>query len=310
MAKITVFGIMVADMVARVEEFPKEGETILGSSLNVYLGGKGINQAVAAKRLGGDVEMIGCVGKDGHGETFLSLLDSEGIERRNVIITEKVPTGVAQIQINDAGQNKIVVIPSANHEFGLEEVEKTRYVFDDTEYALFQLEMRYEVTERAIEYAHAKGVKVIFNPAPARKLPQSLIEKCDYITPNEVELGIIAEEDTSTEQGIIRAAEKLIGYGAKNVIATLGDKGALIANSDGVRIIKGYHVENVVDTVAAGDSFNGAFAVKIAEGASVEEAVKFANAMGALTVQRKGAIPSLRRRDEVEKFIAENDCTC
>ncbi len=304
MAKITVFGIMVADMVARVTEFPLAGETILGQSLSVYMGGKGINQAVAVNRLGGDVEMVGCVGRDGHGDMFLNLLDEEKMEHRNVLVTDKVPTGVAQIQINDAGQNKICVIPSANHEFGLEELENVKYLFDDTEYAVFQLEMKYEVTAKAIEYAHSKGVKVIFNPAPAMKLPAELLGMCDYITPNEVELGIISGMDTSTKEGILAAADYLLSIGVKNIVATLGSMGAMIANKDGVRIIEGYKVDNVVDTVAAGDSFNGAFVVKLAEGASIEEAVKFANAMGALTVQVKGAIPSLHNRQQVEEFIS------
>ena len=304
MSAITVFGIMVADMVARVENFPEIGETILGSELNVYLGGKGINQCVAAKRLGGDVEMIGCLGNDENGKMFIDLLEAENIKHDKVYIKDGIPTGVSQLQIDHTGQNKIVVIPSANHEFGINELEQVKNVFDCTEYAVFQLEMKYDVTEKAICLAYEKGVKVVLNPAPAQKLPMELLSIIDYITPNEVELGILADEDTSTKEGIKKAAEKLVSVRVKNVVATLGSQGAIIANKDGIRFIDGYVIKSPVDTVAAGDSFNGALVVRLQEGASLEEAVKFANAMGALTVQVKGAIPSLHTRSEVENFMS------
>ncbi|MBR5292873.1 MAG: ribokinase [Clostridia bacterium] len=304
MSKIAVFGSMVADMVAKVGRFPAEGETVIGQEFNVYLGGKGINQCVAAKRLGGDVEMIGCICNDDYGKKFLQLMDAESIKHDNVMITDKMPTGVAQIQIDEKGQNKIVVIPAANHVFGLEELSNVIHVLDNSEYALFQLEMRYEVIEQAIKYAHSKGVKIIFNPAPAMRLSRELLSLVDYLTPNEVELGIIADEDTSSIEGIKRAAQIVLDMGVKNVVATLGSNGALIANQDGINIIPAYRVKNPVDMVAAGDSFNGALAVKLYEGATLEEAVRFANAMGALTVQVKGAIPSLHNRKQVDEFIA------
>ncbi len=306
MSKIIVFGIMVADMVANLQAFPKAGETILGDTLHVYMGGKGMNQCVAIKRLGGDSEMIGCLGNDGYGDMFRKLLKEEKIPHQHVLTSSKIPTGIAQIQIDSSGQNKIVVIPAANHEFKIENLQSMQSVFDDAEYAVFQLEMRFDVTFKAMQLAHEKGIKIIFNPAPAMKLPNDMIKLADYITPNEVELGIIADEDTTTMEGIEKAAKKLLALGAKNIIATLGSKGALIATKDYFKIIPGYVVDNVVDTVAAGDSFNGALVTKLAEGASLEEAVLFANAMGALTVQVKGAIPSLHTRLEVETFIKNN----
>lgn len=306
MADIVVFGIMVADMVARVHEFPLDGETILGQEINVYLGGKGINQCVAIRRLGGEVAMVGCLGDDGHGAMFTKLMDDEGIDRTHVYTSNHLPTGIAQIQINDAGQNKIVVIPSANHAFTSAQLDLAKPMIDGARYAVFQLEMPFELTRQAISYAHTKGLTVIFNPAPAMALPSDMLTMVDYLTPNEVELGIIAQEDTSTMEGIHRAAQKLLDLGVKNIVATLGGEGALIANSDGIQVVKSFRVSNVVDTVAAGDSFNGALAVKLSEGATLAEAVTFANAMGALTVQEKGAIPSLHKRAQVDAFLAEH----
>lgn len=301
MSKITVVGSFVMDNVAKMESFPCAGQSVLGNSLELFPGGKGANQCVSIARLGGDVEMVGMLGKDGNGDVFRKILKEEGIKSEFVFSCDK-PTAVAQVQIDGGGQNRICVIPSANYEFGFAELEKIDETLRKTELVVLQLEMRLDVTEEIIHRVHGYGVKVLLNPAPAVKLDEKLLSEIDYVTPNETELSILTGLPTETDEQVIVAAEKLISLGTKTVIATLGSRGALIADGNGAEIVPGYRV-NAVDTVAAGDSFNGALAVALTEGRSLKEAVGFANAMGALTVQKKGAIPSLHTRREVEAFL-------
>lgn len=302
MSKITVVGSFVMDMVARLEEFPKAGQTVLGKSLGIYPGGKGANQAVAARRLGGDVEMIGCVGKDGNGKTFLDLLRREGIETSHIKESEEVPTAIAQIQIDQAGENKIVVIPSANHAFTKEDLYAVREVLSKTELVVMQLELEYEVSLEILRVCKELEVPVILNPAPAVKLPKEILGLATYVTPNETELEILTGQKTETEEELYSAAEALLDMGVKTVVATLGKRGAMIATAERKQIIEGYRVK-AVDTVAAGDSFNGALAKCIADGKDLAEAVRYANAVGALAVTKQGAIPSLPTAEEVDEFL-------
>lgn len=304
MAKIAVIGSFVMDNVAKMTRFPDAGETILGESLEFFPGGKGMNQCVSVARLGGDVEMVGMLGKDENGDVFLGIMKEEEIKSDNVFFCNK-PTGIAQIQVNEEGQNRICVIPSANFEFGFEELERIDEVIQNTELIMLQLELRLDVTKEIIRRAHGYGVKILLNPAPAVKLEKEILGLVDYITPNEKELSVLTNLPTKTDEEVLIAARELLTYGTKTIIATLGERGALIATKESVEIVKGYKVK-AVDTVAAGDSFNGAFAVALMEGKTLRQAVQFANAMGALTVMKKGAIPSLHTRAQVEDFILKN----
>ena len=290
------------DNVAKMQKFPEIGETILGESLELFPGGKGVNQCVSVARLGGDIEMIGMLGKDGNGDVFRQILKDENIKSEYVFSCDK-PTAVAQVQINADGQNRICVIPSANYEFGFDELEKIDERLKTTKLLILQLEMRLDVTKEIIRRAHSYGVKILLNPAPAVKLEKEILGIVDYLTPNETELSILTGISTDTDDEVVRASKRLLSYGVKTVIATLGGRGALIATEEGVEFIKGYKVK-AIDTVAAGDSFNGALAVALTEGKSLSEAVKFANAMGALTVTKRGAIPSLHTRKEIEEFLS------
>lgn len=304
MSKITVIGSFVMDNVAKMTRFPQAGESIIGESIELFPGGKGINQCVSVARLGGDVEMVGMLGRDGNGEVFRKIMKEEGIKSDNVFLCD-IPTAIAQVQINAEGQNRICVIPSANYEFGFSELEKIDEVIKNTELVILQLELRLDVTKEIIRRAKKYGVKILFNPAPAVKLDREILGMVDYITPNETELSILTGMPTDTDEEVIAAAKELLSFGTKTIISTLGSRGALIATSGGVEIVGGYKVK-AVDTVAAGDSFNGAVAVALTEGKSLKEAVRFANAMGALTVTKNGAIPSLHTRAQVEEFIAKN----
>ena len=304
MAKITVIGSFVMDNVAKMERFPEAGESIIGKSIERFPGGKGANQCVAVARLGGDVEMVGMLGRDADGDVFRAILAEEGIKHDCVFACD-TPTAIAQIQIDATGQNRICVIPSANYAFGFEELEQVDALIQSTELLILQLELRLDVTAEIIRRAHKYGTKILLNPAPAAALDGELLGMVDYITPNETELSILTGLPTETDAEVKAAAAKLIAGGTRTVIATLGSRGALIATAEGATIVPGYRVK-AVDTVAAGDSFNGAFAVALTEGKTLSEAVRFANAMGALTVQKQGAIPSLHRRTEVEAFLEAN----
>ena len=304
MSKITVIGSMVMDNVAKMAKFPQAGETVLGATLEFFPGGKGANQCVSVARLGGDVEMVGMLGKDGNGEVFRNIFKDEGIKSDNVFSCDK-PTAVAQIQINEEGQNRICVIPCSNFEFGLEELDKVDEIIKQTELVILQLELRLDITKEIIRRVHGYGKTILLNPAPAVKLEKEILGMVDYITPNETELSILTGMPTDTDEEVIAAAKELLSYGTKTVVATIGSRGALIATKENVEIVSGYKVQ-AIDTVAAGDSFNGALAVALTEGKSLKEAVQFANAMGALTVTKKGAIPSLHTRAQVEEFIAKN----
>lgn len=303
MRTITVVGSFVMDMIGTVDKFPLEGETVIGKTLKTFPGGKGANQAVAAARLGGKVNMIGMVGKDDFGNTFKSLFKDENIDITHVLTSETEPTAVGLIQINGLGENKIVVIPGANYEYSIEDLEEVREVLKNSNLVITQLELKHEVTFKLIRICHELNVPLILNPAPAIEIPKEYLEKITYLTPNETELEILTGIRVHSMESVKEATRKLLDLGVKNVIGTLGSKGAIIGNNNGFQHIEGYKVD-VVDTVGAGDSFNGALAYCIVEGYSLPEAVKYANAVGALAVTKHGAIPSLPRKEEVEELIS------
>lgn len=302
---ITVVGSFVMDMVARMERFPQAGETMIGQSVQYFPGGKGANQCVAAARLGGKVQMVGMLGRDAYGQQFRDILTEDGIGDGYVFDCQ-LPTAVAQVQINSQGQNRIVVIPSANHAFGFEELDRVDDLLRQSQLVVLQLEMRLDVTMEIIRRCHRYGVPVVLNPAPAVPLESEILAMVTYLTPNETELAILSGMPTDTLEQQKAAARHLNELGVRTCVATLGETGALVSTMEEQYVVPAYRV-NAVDTVAAGDSFNGALAVAITEGKPLREAVRFANAMAALTVQVSGAIPSLHTRSEVEAFLAS--CT-
>ncbi len=304
MARITVIGSFVMDNIAKMDSFPSVGQSVVGKSIELFPGGKGANQCVAIKRLRGDVAMCGMLGDDANGRTFLRLFEEEGISAENIFTCE-APTGIAQIQIDASGQNRICVIPSANFQFSFEHIEKIDGVIKNTDMIVLQLELTLPVTEELVRRAKRYNKTVILNPAPAAPLSPEVLGMADILTPNETELSLLTGGlPVETDGEIYKAADVLLSFGCKTVIATLGSRGALIATKDKKEIVSGYKVK-AVDTVAAGDSFNGALAVALCEGKDMAAAVSFANAVGALTVTKNGAIPSLPTREEVEEFIAK-----
>ncbi|MBB6283585.1 ribokinase [Geobacillus subterraneus] len=287
---ITVIGSINMDLVTVVERFPNQGETILGERFLTTPGGKGANQAVAAARLGADVRMIGAVGEDAFGRELLRSLQSEGISVDGVKPVTHQHTGIASITISEQ-DNRIIVVPGANHALAPEDLDQCESVIAESDVCVVQLEIPLSVVERAVSLACRHGVRVIVNPAPAQLLPPSVFKKASFLTPNEHERTILF--DKMDEEAF---ADKLI--------VTEGAKGVRIWQDGQERLIPSFQVP-VVDTTGAGDTFNGAFAVALAEGKPLEEACRFANAAAALSVTKLGAQAGMPTRGDVESFLSK-----
>ncbi|GAB4473215.1 MAG: ribokinase [Anaerolineae bacterium] len=300
---IVVVGSLNMDLVVRVPRHPRPGETIIGGEFQTFPGGKGANQAVAAARAGSEVVMIGCVGDDAFGANLLQTLARDGVNTTYVRRDAQAPSGVALITVDADGQNAIVVASGANARLSPEDVERAQDAFTGAGALLLQLESPLETVQRAIELANARSVPVILNPAPARTLDAALFATVDYLIPNEHELFLLA--DIEAAEGIDTAAARLRERGARYVIVTLGGDGAAVFGM-GQKIVVPPHRVSVVDTTAAGDAFVGAFGVALSELKDVEDAVRWANAAGALAVTRAGAQPSLPHRDEILQLLAKD----
>lgn len=301
---IVVIGGFTMDLVVKTAKAPDNGETVLGTEFNRFPGGKGGNQAVAAARLGGNVTMIGKLGTDSFGDEVFSLLQKDGINTRFVEREEDYPTGIGSIVLDQNGDNRIIVIPGANSQVKAEHLNKYIEAFHNADMILVQLELDFYMNQKAIELAFEMGLPVLLNPAPGRELSDDLLKKVTYLTPNETEAEIITGISIRNIEDAKAAVQCLLEKGVQTVVMTLGGEGALIGDRMGIRHIPGYKVK-AIDTVAAGDSFNGALAFSILSGKDLDEAVLFANAVGALTVTKEGAIPSLPYKEAVEEFLQE-----
>ncbi len=297
MAKILVVGSINMDLVVRVPHSPRPGETVLGGDFETFPGGKGANQAVAAARMGGEVTMVGRVGNDNFGDTLIQGLVENNIKTSYVIKDSEVPTGIAMIAVAADGENLIVVASGANYEVSAEDVANTRDVMRDTDLLLVQLECPLDAVTAAAELAKAYEIPVVLNPATAQPLSKALLSNVEVLTPNENELMQLSGEDD-----LDKAIEKVLSLGVKNLVITLGANGARVVTDEIDQHIPAYEI-TAVDTTGAGDAFNGALAVALAEGKPLLEAVQYGMAAGALTATRHGAQPSLPTRDAVEDLI-------
>ncbi|MCH8290115.1 ribokinase [Candidatus Poribacteria bacterium] len=304
-AKVVVVGSFNMDVVIKAERRPRKGETLIGQEFGMFSGGKGFNQATAAARLGADVVMIGRLGTDTFGDILMSASTEEKIDTNFVVRDAEVGTGVATIVIDAAGDNSIILVPHANMRLSVEDVERAFAQIASADVLLLQLEVPIEASQKAAEIAKANGAKVILNPAPARELPDSFLAQVDILTPNEVETEFLSGLKVSDDEGAQRAAQVLLDKGISTVVLTLGDRGALLLTSDVRKLIPAYKVD-VVDTTAAGDAFCGALATALAQGKTIEDAVAFANAAGALAVTVLGAQPSIPTAEKVEDFLAKS----
>lgn len=305
MKKALVIGSLNMDMTVKVEELPKLGETIFGNDFYESCGGKGANQAVAVSKLGMKTEMIGMVGKDSQGEKLIQNLNKYGIISDNVIKSDEL-TGRAIITVDKKGDNNIIVIPGSNFKITKEHIQAKQDVIASSDVVILQNEIPSETVEFSLLKAKELGKITIFNPAPARKLSGEVFKNTDYLILNETEMEEIFEIKFNDEEYTEKISIKKKEYGIKNIILTLGDKGSILFSED--NNIKKYDVYKVkaVDTTAAGDSFIGAFTMKIYESGNSDEAIKYATAVSAIVVTRQGAQDSIPTREEIEKFIEEN----
>jgi ribokinase len=291
--QITVIGSINMDLVTSTSKIPKVGETVLGQSFHTIPGGKGANQAVAAARLGGDVTMIGAVGDDSFGKTLVDHLTNQGINMKTIMEVKGVSTGIASIIVSEA-DNSIIVVPGANNYITPKIIEKHEERIKASSILLLQLEIPLESVIRAVELAKKHGIPTILNPAPIQKLSKELLEMVDYVTPNEHEQALLFASLDGSDHELEKLKEKCI--------VTKGSKGVMIYKNGEKIEIPSIQVE-AVDTTGAGDSFNGALAYALCEGLEIEEACRFANVVGAISVTKLGAQTGMPTKKEVEEFL-------
>jgi ribokinase len=302
MPRILVIGSANMDFTVAVPSLPKEGETVTGGTFYTSHGGKGANQAVAARRLRGEVRFVGCVGADPQGDEIAEQLGREDVSTDGLERTEEAATGVALIVVDAAGHNQIAVASGANQRLLPEVAERHVSSMAWAQVVLCQLEIPVPTVEWALAAARERGVTTILNPAPAQSLSDGLLALVDCLTPNAREAEVLTGTAVYTPEDATRAAQQLLGRGVKRVVVTLGREGALFCDGTSAMHYPAFPVE-AVDTTGAGDAFNGALAMGLAAGGSYEQALPLANAAAALACTKRGAQTSLPTRAEVEAFL-------
>lgn len=290
--KLAVIGSINMDQVVTCDRIPSKGETVSGHELSYVSGGKGANQAVAMARLGADVTMYGCVGDDDNGRQLLSSLRAEGVDVSRIKILKGVPSGLAIITVAE-NDNVIIVVGGANALADRAYIDSISHELNQYDLVVLQHELPPDTVHYAIELCHEKGVRTVLNPAPAAQVPDAIIDKVSYLTPNEHEMRLIFGEDSAQEEVLRRYPEKLI--------VTRGERGAAVCLKDGKLLEVAALKARVTDTTGAGDTLNGAFAVRIAAGDSMEEALRYANAAAALSIERFGAQGGMPTDDMVRE---------
>ncbi len=297
MNKVLVIGSINMDLVVETGHFPAPGETLLGQRFSTFAGGKGANQAVAAQRLGAQVTLVGCVGDDSFGRELLAQLKAEGIDTRHVRVVKESGTGVAAITVSQA-ENSIVVVPGANHALTPADLDAVESSFADVDVVLCQLEIPLATVEAAAAIAQRHGKPFLLNPAPASKLPASLLERVALLTPNEHELALVFG-------GVAENWRQQLCAHPQRIIMTKGADGAWFADANGELAHQAAFKVSAVDTTGAGDTFNGALAAFW--GDDLAKLAHLACAASALSVTRAGAQGGMPTREELLAFIAASD---
>ncbi|GKX28220.1 ribokinase [Vallitalea longa] len=288
MKKICVIGSINMDLVTTVKNFPKSGETVLGNDFNLYCGGKGGNQAVAAGKLGATVAMFGKIGNDMYGKEYIENLKNSNVEYKYIQNEENVSTGTAIIEVEESSENKIIIIPGANNEVDKEYIDNNMKTLLEYDIFLFQLEIPMSTVVYAAKKLKEHDKVVIVDPAPAVKLPKELLECTDYLTPNETELEIVTGTKINSQDDLRQAVSILLDSGVGKVIHKAGKNGAYIIDENDIIHVEGYKVD-AIDTTAAGDSFNAGFAFALSKGYDLDKCVEIANAVGGLATTGMGA---------------------
>lgn len=299
------FGSINMDLVVRTPRFANPGETLVGSDFYTASGGKGANQAVAAGRLGVESLMFGRVGDDFFGKDLLNNLQKNDVNINGVKKDDSLPTGTALITVDDQAENTIIIIPGANGAVDGVDAKGMVPFFKNVHILMLQLEIPLESVILAAKLARENGVKVLLDPAPARELPDELLQLCDFITPNETEAEILTGIKIENIEDAKNVASVLIKRKVGAVILKMSSAGSYYFDGTESLQFSGYKVD-AVDTVAAGDAFNGGFSAAYSEGKSLEECLQWANACGALSTTKPGAQPSMPTRKELLIFIKNN----
>ncbi len=300
-ANIVVVGSSNMDIFFYTDRMPEPGETVIGNRYWMAMGGKGANQAVGSRLLGAEVTLVGQVGDDLFGRRMLDNFSSHGIACDHIQVDKEADSGVALILVDKQAENSIVVVPGVNMRISPADVEAAANKLRAADVLLMQLEIPLDAIQRAVDIAHEGSTLCVLNPAPARPLPDCILEKVHLLTPNQSEARVLTDIPADTLEGAEAAGQALLDKGVQTVIITLGAQGALIVRPDQTLHVEGVRVD-ALDTTGAGDAFMAGLAVALAEGQTLEEATRFANVAGALSTQKPGAMPSLPTRDEVEAF--------
>lgn len=303
-SKIVVIGSSNLDMVVQTKHIPVPGETILSDSFFMNPGGKGANQAVTIARLGREVIFISKLGNDIFGKQFHQVFAKENINTDYLIPDDDLPSGVALITVGKNGENSIVVAPGANGNLKVEDLEKALPILDEAGIILMQLEIPLDVVNYVGKYVSEEEAILVLNPAPARVLPDELLKRVNILTPNETEASILSGIPINNLEDAKKSAQIISQKGVDKVIITMGAQGVLIYNEESFEYVEAQKV-NAVDTTAAGDVFNGALCVALAEGNSLSNAVRFASVVAAISVTKKGAQSSIPYRNEI--FLKRSD---
>jgi ribokinase len=303
---VCVLGSFMKDLVAQAPRRPYAGETLRGSSFHEYLGGKGVNQAVAAARAGARTAMIGRLGADRHGDEFTEMLAAEGIDTSQVRRDPHTGTGVGLPVVEPGGGNSIIIVPRANDAVSPADVESATALIAASEVLLVQLELPLQTVVAALRVARAHGVTTILNPAPYLLLPDGIGDLVDIVIPNEIEAeqltGLRCDDDKAPE--IARRLRE--GLSGRAAVLTMGGRGAVLATEDEITAIPAFRVEPV-DTTGAGDAFCGAFAARVATGRSFGDAATYAAAAGALATTKEGAVPAMPHHHAIDLLLTEGE---
>jgi ribokinase len=300
---IAIMGVFAIDLAFRVKRLPVWGETVLGSEFRLGPGGKGSNQSVAAARLGAHVYFISKVGVDNFADIARSTYKEEGVDTQFLFSSENDTTGAAAIIIDETkGENAIVITPGAANALSTDEIDRARSCIAGSAVFMTQLELPLPIVVHGLKTARELGVPTILNPAPACALDDTILALCDYLTPNESEAENLTGLPVASLEDAENAADQLLARGVRNVILTLGARGALVKTSSTTVHIEPFSAGPVIDTTGAGDAFNAGLAVALSEGMSLNEAARFGCVVAGISVTRHGTAPSMPRRDELERY--------
>ncbi len=302
---VVIVGSITADVTTFSQRLPRRGETILGEQFSLLLGGKGANQAVASALAGTASFMVGCVGNDLFRDLVQGGLRDHGVDLSALRVVD-APTGIAHIRVDASGENDIVMVPLANNELGIEQIDQAMSdLAPRASVLLTQLEIPRDKAIYAMRAGRSAGLTVILDPAPAADLPEDAWKYVDYVTPNETEASLITGLEVADPESAVAAGQWFLARGVGNAVITMAAGGAMLVTGDRVVHFPAHQVD-AVDTTAAGDAFSGYLGASLAAGMSIDDAIARAMAAGALAVTRHGASPSLPSAQDVEEFLREN----